>query len=251
MRGRYPAPSGLSFAFGPGGISPAVKWLIIANIALFVLGWFYGAVETWLGMKPAAVVGEGQLWRVATYMFVHSRAGFGHILFNMLSLWMFGVELERMWGTRFFLKFYFFCGVCAALTTLLLSFVPVSIFTPLYQSLTIGASGAIFGVLLAYALYFPHRPILVMFVFPVPAKYFVMIMGGMSLLSSLSASSGGVAHTTHLGGLAAGYLFLKKPRINLKAEIQYRFVKWRINRMRRKFDVHTGGRANDVNRRVH
>jgi membrane associated rhomboid family serine protease len=241
----------LSFSFGPGGISPAVKALILANVALFVLGWFSGAVETWLGMQPSAVVGKGQLWRVATYMFVHSRTGFGHILFNMLSLWMFGVELERMWGTRYFLKFYFFCGVCAALTTLVLSFVPVGIFAPLYQSLTIGASGAIFGVLLAYALYFPYRPILVMFVFPVPARYFVMIMGGMSLLASLSASSGGVAHTTHLGGLAAGYLFLKKPRLNVKAEIQYRLVKWRINRMRRKFDVHTGGRANDINRRVH
>jgi len=251
MRGRAPAPSGLSFSFGPGGISPAVKALIVANVALFVLGWFSGEVETWLGMQPAAVVGHGQLWRVATYMFVHSRMGFGHILFNMLSLWMFGVELERMWGSRYFLKFYFFCGVCAALTTLVLSFIPVAIFAPLYQSLTIGASGAIFGVLLAYALYFPYRPILVMFVFPVPAKYFVMIMGGMSLLASLTASSGGVAHTTHLGGLAAGYLYLKKPRINLKAEIQYRLVKWRINRMRRKFDVHTGGRANDVNRRVH
>jgi membrane associated rhomboid family serine protease len=241
----------LSFAFGPGGISPAVKALILANIAIFVLGWFTGAVESWLGMQPAAVVGKGQLWRVVTYMFVHSRAGFGHILFNMLSLWMFGVELERRWGTRYFLKFYFFCGVCAALTTLVLSFIPVSIFAGLYQSLTIGASGAIFGVLLAYALYFPYRPILVMFVFPVPARYFVMIMGGMSLLASLSASSGGVAHTTHLGGLAAGYLFLKKPRINVKAEIQYRLVKWRINRMRRKFDVHDGGRANDANRRVH
>ena len=79
----------------------------------------------------------------------------------------------------------------------------------------------------------------------------VMIMGGMSLLSSLSASSGGIAHTTHLGGLAAGYLFLKKPRINLKAEIQYRLVKWRINRMRRKFDVYSGGRADETNRRVH
>jgi membrane associated rhomboid family serine protease len=251
MPGRYPSPSGLSYAFGPGGITPAVKALILANVALFVAGWFSAGVENWLGMQPAAVVGHGQLWRVATYMFVHSRYGFTHILFNMLSLWMFGVELERMWGTRYFLKFYFFCGVCAALTTLVLSFLPLSIFTSLYLSLTIGASGAIFGVLLAYALYFPHRPILMMFVFPVPAKYFVMIMGGMSLLSSLSASSGGIAHTTHLGGLAAGYLYLKKPRLNVKAEIQYRVVKWRINRMRRKFDVHTGGRANDVNRRVH
>jgi len=251
MRGRYPAPSGLSYSFGPGGISPAVKALILANVVMFVVGWFSGAVQDWLGMQPAAVVGKGQLWRLVTYMFLHSRGGVGHILFNMLALWMFGVELERMWGSRYFLKFYFFCGVCAALTTVVLSFMPMAIFDSLYQSLTIGASGAIFGVLLAYALYFPYRPILVMFVFPVPAKYFVMIMGGVSLLASLSASSGGVAHTTHLGGLAAGYLYLKKPRLNVKAEIQYRLVKWRINRMRRKFDVHTGGRADDINRRVH
>jgi membrane associated rhomboid family serine protease len=251
MRGRAPSSSGLSYAFGPGGISPAVKWLIIANIAMFVLGWFFADVQNWLGMQPSAVVGSGQLWRLATYMFLHSRTGVGHILFNMLSLWMFGVELERMWGTRFFLKFYFFCGVCAALTTVVLSFIPLGIFDPLYRSLTIGASGAIFGVLLAYALYFPHRPILMMFVFPVPARYFVMIMGGISLLAAMGASSGGVAHTTHLGGLAAGYLYLKKPRLNLKAEIQYRVVKWRINRMRRKFDVYSGGRTDDVNRRVH
>jgi membrane associated rhomboid family serine protease len=117
--------------------------------------------------------------------------------------------------------------------------------------LTVGASGAIYGVLLAYALYFPHRPIYMYFVFPVPAKYFVMIMGGISLLSSLGGSGGGIAHTTHLGGLIAGYLYLKKPRMNFRSEIQYRFLKWRINRMRCRFDVYSGGRADDVNRRVH
>ena len=251
MRGRYPALSGLSYSFGPGGISPAVKALIIANIVMFVAGWFVVEVQLWLGMRPAAVIGDGQLWRLLTYMFVHSRDSFSHILFNMLALWMFGVELERMWGTRFFLKFYFVCGICAALTTLVLSFVPLPIFDSLYASLTIGASGAIYGVLLAYALYFPHRPILMMFMFPVPAKYFVMIMGGISLLSSLGSAGGGIAHTTHLGGLLAGYLYLKRPRINLGSEIQYRFLKWRINRMRRKFDVYSGGRADDVDRRVH
>ncbi len=252
MRGRYPATSNVSFSFGPGGITPAVKALIIANVVLFVLGWFSGAVQEWLGMRPASVAGSGQLWRVVTYMFVHSRMGFGHILFNMLSLWMFGVELERMWGTRYFLKFYFVCGIGAALTTLVLSFVPLAIFSTIYPTLTIGASGAIFGILLAYALYFPHRPILFMLMFPIPARYFVMIMGGISLLMSISSTTGdGVAHTTHLGGLAAGYLYLKRPRMNIAAEIQYRYVKWRINRMRKKFDVHTGGRADDYNRRVH
>ncbi len=251
MRGRAVAPSGLSYGFGPGGISPAVKALIIANVVMFLAGWFSGAVQQWLGMRPSSVVGGGQIWRVVTYMFMHDRLGFGHILFNMLSLWMFGTELERMWGSRYFVKFYFVCGICAALTTIVVSFVPLPAFGFLYSTLTIGASGAIFGILLAYALYFPHRPILVMMMFPVPAKYFVMIMGGISLLMSISSTPDGVAHTTHLGGLAAGYLYLKKPRLNIKAEIQYRLVKWRINRMRRKFDVHTGGRADDINRRVH
>src|SRR5688572_20375347 len=251
MRGRYPAPSGLSYSFGPGGITPAIKALIIANVVLFIAGWTTGALQEWLGMRPSAVVGEGQLWRPVTYMFLHSQMGFGHILFNMLALWMFGVELERMWGSRYFLKFYFVCGICAALTTLVLSFLPFAAFATIYDSLTIGASGAIYGILLAYALYFPHRPILVMLLFPVPAKYFVMIMGAISLMMALSSGGDGVAHTTHLGGLAAGYIYLKKPRINVKAEIQYRFLKWRINRMRRKFDVYSGGRADDRNPRVH
>lgn len=250
MRGRTPAPSGLSYSFGPGGITPAIKALIIANVVMFVAGWFVDALQDWLAMQPAAVVAKGQLWRPLTYMFLHSQQSFFHILLNMLALWMFGVELERMWGSRFFLKYYFACGVGAAFTTLLLSFAPLSVFDTLYTSLTVGASGAIYGVLLAYALYFPHRPIYMYFIFPVPARIFVAIIGAISLLSSLS-SSDGVAHTTHLGGLVVGYLFLKRPRINLKSEIQYRFLKWRINRMRRKFDVYSGGRADDINRRVH
>src|SRR5688500_7341504 len=250
MRGRYPAPSGLSYSFGPGGITPAIKALIIANIAMFVAGWFSGTLQEWLGMRPAAVAGEGQLWRLVTYMFLHSRESFGHILFNMLALWMFGVELERMWGTRLFLKYYFVCGIGAAATTVVLSFVPLSVFDHLYTALTVGASGAIYGVLLAYGLYFPNRPIYIYFVFPVPAKYFVMIMGGISLLSSLGGG-GGVAHTAHLGGLVVGYFYLKGTRLHILSELQYRFLKWRINRMRRKFDVYSGGRANDVDRRVH
>jgi membrane associated rhomboid family serine protease len=182
-------------------------------------------------------------------MFLH--AGIFHILFNMLALWMFGVELERMWGSRFFVQYYFICGVGAAMTTVLLSFVPGSFGAQLYYSLTIGASGAIYGILLAYALYFPNRPILLYFIFPVPAKYFVAIMGAISLLSSMGGPGGGIAHTTHLGGLVAGYLYLKGGRIHLLSEIKYRYLKWRINRMRRKFDVYSGGRADDVNRRVH
>jgi membrane associated rhomboid family serine protease len=248
MRGRYPAPAGLGFSFGPGGITPAIKLLIAANVAAFVLAWVLRdtvPITGIFGLRRSAVLG-GALWQPFTYMFLHG--GFGHILFNMLALWMFGVELERMWGTRFFLKYYFVCGVGAAATTILVSFVPP--LSHIATAVTIGASGAIYGILLAYALYFPNRPIYIYFVFPVPAKYFVMIMGGITLLSSMSAGDG-VAHITHLGGLVVGYLYLKGGRPHIFSELQYRFLKWRINRMRRKFDVYSGGRANDVDRRVH
>jgi membrane associated rhomboid family serine protease len=249
MRSRYPSVSNLASSFGPGPLTPAIKVLIGANVAAYVVSLIAPAIVLRLGLRPADVFGALRLWQPLTYMFLH--AGILHLLFNMLALWMFGVELERMWGSRFFTKYYFATGVGAAATTMLLSFVPGSFGAQLYNSLTIGASGAIYGVLLAYGLYFPNRPIYMYAVFPVPAKYFVMIMGGISLLSSMGGPGGGVAHTTHLGGLLVGYLYLKGTRTHLLSEIQYRILKWRINRMRRKFDVHPGGRAKDFDRRVH
>ena len=250
MRSRYPSPSSFAYSFGPGPLTPAIKALVVANVAAFLLGLAVPAVTLRLGLRPADVVGSLALWQPVTYMFLHG--GIFHILFNMLALWMFGVELERMWGSRFFLKFYFVAGVGAALTTLLLSFTPFAFADQLYYSLTIGASGAVYGILLGYARYFPHRPILLYFIFPIPAKYFVIIIGAISLLSSMSGPGGGIAHTTHLGGLVAAYLYLKSgARTHLLAEIKYRYLKWRINRMRRKFDVYSGGRADDVDRRVH
>jgi membrane associated rhomboid family serine protease len=250
MRSRFPSASGISYSFGPGPLTPAIKFLIIANVVAFVVDYLapsLGLARTF-GLSPRDVLTRLHIWQPLTYMFLH--AGFSHILFNMLGLWLFGVELERMWGTKFFTKYYVVCGAGAAATTMLLSLLPGSIGIQLFNSLTIGASGAIYGVLLAYALYFPNRPIYIYMIFPIPATYFVMIMGGISLLSSIGGG-GGVAHTTHLGGLIVGYLYLKGTRIHLISEIQYRFLKWRINRMRRKFDVYSGGRANDVDRRVH
>ena len=106
------------------------------------------------------------------------------------------------------------------------------------------------GLLLAYAMYFPDRPIYMYFIVPVPAKVFVAIMGAIAFLSSLG-ESGGVANATHLGGLAVGYLFLKSGRIHPLSELKYRYLKWKINRVRKKFDVYSGGRADDWDRRVH
>ena len=248
MRSRYPSTSSFASSFGPGPVTPAIKAIMIANAAAYLVALVVPAMTLGFGMRPADVIGQFRLWQPVTYMFLHG--GIFHLLFNMLALWMFGVELERMWGSRFFTKYYFVTGVGAALTTLTLSFTPFSFADQLYYSLTIGASGAVYGVLLAYAMYFPNRPIYLYFVFPIPAKYFVMIIGAISLLSS-TGEGGGIAHTTHLGGLVAGYLYLKGGRVQLFSELKYRYLKWRINRMRRKFDVYSGGRADDVDRRVH
>ena len=249
MRSRRPSTSTFAHSFGPGPLTPAIKALLIANVVAFLVSWFSRPVLLLFGLQPADVIGQLYLWQPITYMFLHG--GISHILFNMLALWMFGVELERMWGSRFFLKYYFVTGVGAGLTTIALSLLPVSFLTPMYTAVTIGASGAIYGILLAYAMYFPNRPIYLYFVFPIPAKYFVMIMGGISLLLSMGGPGGGVAHITHLGGLVAGYFYLKGGRVHVIAEIKYRYLKWRINRMRRRFDVYSGGRADDVDRHVH
>ncbi len=239
-------------------MTPAIKALIIANIVVFVATWVARSIDVAgvFGLRPAEVFEQFQIWRLVTYMFLHG--GIFHILFNMLALWMFGVELERIWGSRYFLKYYFVSGVGAGVTMLLVSLLPAQPFSGMYYALTVGASGAVYGVLLAFALYFPHRPIVLFFLFPVPARYAVMIMGGIALLSAME-SGGGVAHAAHLGGLLAGYLYLKGylslkgGRVHLLSEIQYRFLKWRINRARRRFDVYPGGRGrpDDVDRRVH
>jgi membrane associated rhomboid family serine protease len=180
-------------------------------------------------------------------MFLH--ANLLHVGFNMLALWMFGVELERLWGTRFFARYYAITGVGAGLCVML-----ASVFsTRMMLATTIGASGAIFGLLMAYALYFPHRQVLLFLLFPVSSRVFVTIVGAVNLYSAVTSTSAGVAYFAHLGGLAVGYAYLKSgtPRFHPIAEIKYRYLKWKINRLKRKFDVYSGGRADDVNRRIH
>jgi membrane associated rhomboid family serine protease len=252
MRSRYPATSNFAYSFGPGPLTPAIKALIIANVAMFVAEWVISrtvgiSLSSIFGLRPVAVVQGLQVWQIVTYMFLHG--GVFHILFNMLALWMFGVELERMWGSRYFTKFYFITGIGAGVIQLLASLTPFG--ASAYLIPTVGASGAIYGVLLAYAMYFPNRPIYMYMIFPIPAKYFVMIMGAIAFLAAADGSGSGVAHAAHLGGMLVGYLYLKRGRLNVISEIKYRYLKWRINRMRRRFDVYSGGRADDVNRRVH
>ncbi len=142
MRSRYPSGSNFAYSFGPGPVSPAVKALLIANIAVFLLQQVVAELPLWFGLRPIDVVAGLQIWQTLTYMFLHG--SISHILFNMLSLWMFGTELERMWGTRFFARYYLVCGVGAAATTILVSFFPGAIGERLYDGPSIvGASGAI------------------------------------------------------------------------------------------------------------
>jgi membrane associated rhomboid family serine protease len=241
---RYSSPYASSFSFGPGPVSTALKSIIAANVAIFLLQAIVPGLTATFGLMPAAVYGRLYVWQLATYMFLH--AGLFHILFNMLALWMFGGELERLWGTRYFLKFYFVTGIGAGALTVVVSLLGLA---QLQHAIIIGASGAIYGLLLAYALYFPDR-LIYYIVFPIQAKYFVMIVGAIAFYSSLN-ESGGVANVTHLGGLLVGYLFLKGARLHPWSEVKYRYLKWRINRVRKKFDVYQGGRTDDWDRRVH
>jgi membrane associated rhomboid family serine protease len=236
----YYPPQQVRYTFGPGRLTPAVKLLMSINVAMFVIGTFVPPVVLYLGLAPAAVFGRLAAWQPLTYMFLHD--GVLHLLFNMLALWMFGVELERMWGTRFFTRYYLVTGIGAAAVTLALSLLPWRIGTIMYYSLTIGASGAIYGLLLAYGLQFPERPIYLYMVVPVPAKWFVVIMGGLAFLSSIQGAGGGGAHAAHLGGLIVGYVYLQHPRGRPLLDLKYYLTRWRMNRLRRKFEVHQGRR---------
>ncbi len=237
-------PAAVHYSFGPGPLSPAVKWLIIANVVMFLATLAYSRIILYLGLSPEIVVERLWVWQLATYLFLHG--GPAHILFNMLGIWMFGVELERLWGTRQFLKYYFITGIGAGLTVLAVGIL-LGTDSGTYRAITIGASGALYGLLVAFAVYYPDRPLLMFLLFPIPAKYFVMIVGAMAFLSTPNS---GVSETAHLGGLAIGYLYLRAGRGGLSAEIKYRYLKWKMNRLRRKFDVYSGGRS-DWDRHVH
>jgi membrane associated rhomboid family serine protease len=207
MSSRYPSPAGVSF--GPGPMTQAVQIIVIANIAVFVAMMAAGPlIVEWFGLSPEQVLTRGRVWQLATYLFLHGDVF--HILFNLLAVWMFGVDLERRWGTQAFVKYYAVTGIGAGICTLLVALLPFGRET--YLAATIGASGAVYGLLMAWAIIFPHRTILFLGVFPLTARVFVLIMGAISFSQALNQGGGTtVAHVAHLGGLLAGYWYLKTP----------------------------------------
>lgn len=198
-------------SFSPARLT-ALTWLLIANAAVFLAqvllrSYVFSAtgieLERVLGLVPALVWKKFYLWQLATYLFLHG--GAFHLLFNLFTLWMFGRELEALWGQKEFLKYYFLCGIGAGILTVLLTWnstVP-----------TIGASGAIFGVLLAYGLTFPDRQVFLWFIFPIKAKHLIWLFAGLELLASFSYTSDRIGHFAHLGGMLFGFLYLRGGRI--------------------------------------
>lgn len=228
-------------------VPPGVKWLLITNTVVFVL--YY--LATILGLAslfgpfrliPEQAVQELHIWQPFTYLFLHDPLGFGHILLNMLSLYMFGKTLEETWGTERFLRYYFTCGIGAGLCVILGGYLTSTAFVP-----TIGASGAIFGLLLAFGILFPDATVLFSFFFPIKAKYMVMIVGAITFLSSLQVNSG-VSHIAHLGGMLVGFLLLKttqgqtamrKPRgPSLTRRVEQAWADYKLRRARKKFQVY-------------
>ncbi len=232
-----------------------VKWLLISNIAIFVLAVLLKPLnaedlERNLWLYPDQVVKTYAIWQPFTYLFIHS--GFGHILWNMLALWMFGAEIERLWGTPRFLRFYFACGVGAGLVCVVTGYLFGHPNTP-----TVGSSGAIYGVLMAYALLFPDRMLLFGFLIPIKVKYFVMIIGAITFLQSylvaVGLPGGGVAVFAHLSGLVIGYLLLRGRRLrgSIQQPLEASYKEWKLQRARRKFQVYLKKQGSDKDRWVH
>ncbi len=186
-------------------MSKCVKALIIINAGVFVLisllprfPWFFI-----FGLVPRFIFSKLMLWQPVTYLFIH--ANLWHLVINMLMLWFFGPAIEDSWGTKKFLSYYFFTGIGAALCSFITAMgspVPV-----------IGASGAIFGLLVAYAMMFPDTVILIFFFFPMRIRQAVIVMAVINLLGAISSTGGGIAYFAHLGGGLFGYLYFKSERL--------------------------------------
>ncbi len=190
---------------GPGlPLTPAVKGLLVANAAVYLLARLPGVdtldFDYLFGLVPNAVFAQGRIWQLFTYMFLHG--GLWHIGINMLLLWIFGTAIAHRWGDRDFLVYYAVCGVGGGLTSWITA--------PTSPVVTIGASAAVLGLLLAYGLIFPDREVLLYFLIRIKMKYLIWILATIDLLAGLSSARTGVAHFAHLGGIAFGWLYLKQ-----------------------------------------
>ena len=194
----------------PGSMPPVTRTLLLLNVAVFVVQKLTGELMIdWLALWPIGSSQYGnlphfQVWQIVTYAFLHSPDHLEHLFFNMLALYMFGGDVERLLGSRRFLVYYLVCVVGAAVAQLLVMRGMQGIPRP-----TLGASGGVFGLLLAFGMAFPQRRVMLLFPpIPMPAWLFVTLYGLLELYLGVTGTSDGVAHFAHLGGMAAGFVLL-------------------------------------------
>ena len=182
-------------------LAPITQALLLINVAAFCLDYFLGSwFRSALALWP---IGHGFMpWQLVTYAFLHG--GVFHLFFNMMGLWMFGSEIERVWGPKRYLQFYMVSLLTAALAQLLVAMLTGAVYP------TVGASGALFGLLLAFGMLFPNRQIMLLIPpIPMKAKVFVAIYGAIELFLGVTGSQEGVAHFAHLGGMLGGFLMIQ------------------------------------------
>jgi membrane associated rhomboid family serine protease len=220
--------------YGAGGfggvpqVTPANRVLMIACGAVWgvqlLLRLAFGIDLSWaLGLVPERVL-HGFIWQPFTYMFLHSSYDLFHLLFNLLMMWMIGGELERHWGSRRYAGYFVLCGVGAGIFALVQGLVrggpPVA---------TVGASGAVYGLILAYGMIFAERVILFMMIFPMRARTLAVVLFAIAFFSNLSRPDGGISHIAHLGGMAVGWIALKRA---WRLGDLFREFRWRVRRRR-------------------
>jgi membrane associated rhomboid family serine protease len=239
-------PGGSNPAFSRFGLNlrlgKAVKWLLIINSGIFLLELIVGRIEGGLEfiLQDLAISFDrclfaGRVWQPVTYMFLHDPMGISHILWNMLMLWMFGSPLESFWGARRFVRFYLLTGLFAAVTILL-----AALMAPSQRAVpTLGASGALYAMLVAFGFNFPNTVIYLFGLFPIKGKHLVLLFIGLGILQSLTLSASNVSLAAHFGGMLAGFLLVTgawRPS-KVFGWIKLWFMKRRYRKLKKKLRV--------------
>jgi len=235
-------------------VSPAIKFLLIANFAVFIFEALlyrfsgppaYGELLQWFGLVPARVI--LYLWQPFTYLFLHDLGSIWHILMNMFTLWMFGRELELVWGRNRFLRYYFMTGVGAGLINVIVKMAPALFGQGIPRTAyipTIGASGAIFGILVACAILFPDRRV---YVFPLPVplsmRTVVILMTVVTFLGTFGLGADNISHLCHLGGMLVGFVYLR--RGSFLYSLRNSVSDWQYHRNQRRFKIYLGKHRKD------
>ena len=233
--------------YTPSNRFPAgVKWLLIVNVVIFLLHWLgrpMSSILLQLALVPTHALMQLHVWQVFTYMFLH--VSVWSLVWNMLALWMFGAELERTWGTQKFVRYYVTCGFIAGLAVIVLTYA----FHQQDKSMAVGSSGAIYGILAAYAIVFPDATLLFGFLIPMKSKYFVLIIGAIVFVQTFPAS---IADTALLVGMLAGYLLLRGKNLQgqIRQPITASYKDWKLRRARKKFEVYLKRRDSGSDRWV-